>query len=376
MHFSFWEKNYYEEKVRVIILGGGITGVSTAISLKEKYPECSIAIVERSSFSAGASTKNAGFSCFGSPTEIWDDIENMGLEKSMSIVQKRWAGLEMLKKRVPIGAMSYQNCGGYELFEPGKWGNSELEDRLSVLNTQMEAFIGLKQVYTARQKSGFEKFNDKIIWNPYEGSLDPVQMMEALHHKARRLGVLFRVGMEVQEIDTTRNSITTTGGLVMPFELLCVCTNGFAASFFPQLNVIPVRNQVLMTKPIVNLPFQGCFHYDRGYFYFRNYGNRLLLGGGRNHDPVHETTKEFGNTPFIQQVLLDFLDRILPGFHPEVDCWWSGILGVGPEKEPIIHWVNDRVLCGVRLGGMGVALGSWMGKSLSEEILIRLERKR
>lgn len=376
MHFSFWEKNYYEQKVQVLILGGGITGVSTAISLKEKYPHISVAIVERSSFSAGASTKNAGFSCFGSPTEIWEDIDNMGLEKSMVIVQKRWRGLEMLKRRIPLGDMGYQNCGGFELLDREGWNNAELEDKLTVLNHHMQESIGLKHVYTIQQGSGFENFNHKIIYNPYEGSLDPVAMMNALHEKARRAGVIFRMGMEVQEIETVTKSVRIKGGLRLSYEILCVCTNGFAASFFPELNVTPVRNQVLMTMPLAKLPFYGCYHYDRGYFYFRHFENRILLGGGRNHDPDHETTDDFGNTPFIQQVLLEFLDKIVPGVNPEVDWWWSGILGVGTEKEPIIHWVDDYIICGVRLGGMGVALGSFLGEALSDNILVRLECKK
>ncbi len=69
---SFWEKKELLS-YDLIVLGGGITGMFCALSYREKFPKASIAILERGLFSSGASTKNAGFACFGSLTEL---IEN------------------------------------------------------------------------------------------------------------------------------------------------------------------------------------------------------------------------------------------------------------------------------------------------------------
>ena len=65
---------------------------------------------------------------------------------------------------------------------------------------------------------------------------------------------------------------------------LIVCTNAFTKQLIPELDVIPFRNQVLITKKIQDLKLKGCFHYNKGYVYFRNVGNRILLGGFRNLD--------------------------------------------------------------------------------------------
>jgi len=43
----------------------------------------------------------------------------------------------------------------------------------------------------------------------------------------------------------------------------------------------------------------------------------------------------------------------------------SGIMGVGKQKTPIVKRVSNTIMCGVRLGGMGVALGSLVGKELA-----------
>jgi gamma-glutamylputrescine oxidase len=135
----------------------------------------------------------------------------------------------------------------------------------------------------------------------------------------------------------------------------------------PELPVHPARAQVLITKPVEGLKLRGSFHYDAGYYYFRNVGNRVLLGGGRHLDFEGEETMEMKNTPFIMDRLHRLLqEMILPGIAYEEEMRWSGIMGVGPEKKYVLEQVSPNVFVGVRMGGMGVALGSLVGLELSE----------
>jgi cation diffusion facilitator CzcD-associated flavoprotein CzcO len=76
---SFWEKSLYFESLDFTIIGAGIVGLSTAIFLKEKFPRSKILILERGYLPSGASTKNAGFACFGSPTELYDDLSKISV---------------------------------------------------------------------------------------------------------------------------------------------------------------------------------------------------------------------------------------------------------------------------------------------------------
>jgi hypothetical protein len=41
-------------------------------------------------------------------------------------------------------------------------------------------------------------------------------------------------------------------------------------------------------------------------------------------------------------------------------------MGVGNQKKAIVKPISSNVACGVRLGGMGVAIGSLIGKELAE----------
>ena len=82
-----------------------------------------------------------------------------------------------------------------------------------------------------------------------------------------------------------------------------------------------------------------------------------------------EETTQFGETARIQNQLKTILkETILPNTHFEIDYSWSGIMGVGPQKKAIVKPISNRVYCGIRLGGMGVAIGSLVGKELGELI--------
>jgi glycine/D-amino acid oxidase-like deaminating enzyme len=152
-------------------------------------------------------------------------------------------------------------------------------------------------------------------------------------------------------------------GTIQSAKLL-VCTNAFAKDYLNDIQA--ARAQVLVTKPIANLAVKGTFHMESGYYYFRNVGNRILFGGGRNLDFAGETSTEFETTLLIQEKLKQYLSElILPNTPVEIDYSWSGIMAVGSEKKPIIQKTNKNIAFGVRMGGMGVAIGASVGKQLS-----------
>jgi len=59
---------------------------------------------------------------------------------------------------------------------------------------------------------------------------------------------------------------------------------------------------------------------------------------------------------------------ILSGNSFTIDYRWSGIMGVGSEKKPILEKISDNVFCAVRMSGMGVALAPEIGKKVAERM--------
>ena len=373
MNFSFWEKQSLSAAADVTILGSGIVGISTAISIKTARPELSVKVVDKACVSFGASTKNAGFACFGSVSELLDDIKAMGEDACAEIVEMRWKGLQLLRKRIADNDMDYKSCGGNEVFSnDGAAFAYSCFERMDYCNDFIQRTIGLEKCYQKIPTDNPENFHQEMIFNQYEGSLNPVKMMYQLTRMARESGVELIHGMEVQMIDSEDKKLIFNDGMETPYRILCICTNGFTKGLFPDIEVVPARNQVLITRPIPDLKLNGCYHYDRGYFYFRNYEGRILLGGARNVDFQNEFTVEPGITPVIQSALEHFLDKIHPGASAFIEHRWSGTLGVGFSKYPICRWQDHNILIGVRLGGMGVAIGSWLGEKLAGQIFERI----
>jgi glycine/D-amino acid oxidase-like deaminating enzyme len=152
----------------------------------------------------------------------------------------------------------------------------------------------------------------------------------------------------------------------METKKLFLATNGYTHDYQSDL-VTPARAQALITQPIPGLKIKGTFHLDQGYYYFRNIDQRILLGGGRNLDFEGEKTTLEQTTLKIQNALEELLQQvILPNQKIEIAQRWSGIMGVGAQKKPIIKQLEPHVYCGVRLGGMGVAIGAEVGQNLAE----------
>ena len=76
MNLSFWELKNWFWNVDYTIVGSGIVGLHAALKLRNRFPESKILIIEKGMLPQGASTKNAGFACFGSISEIIDDLNS------------------------------------------------------------------------------------------------------------------------------------------------------------------------------------------------------------------------------------------------------------------------------------------------------------
>lgn len=366
---SYWEYKTWLENIDFAIVGSGIVGLTTALSLRESNPDAKIVVFEKGVLPSGASTKNAGFACFGSVSEILDDLTAHSEEEVIQLIRKRYQGLQQLREHLGDASLGLEWNGGYELFS-----NNDIETyeicmkKLSYVNElAQEAISTKKEVFLAKNDPfSFKNIQESLIFNQFEGQIDTGLMVKNLIRLIQRKGVFILNSVKIASFSQENSGIsikTDRFGEIFAKKLL-ITTNGFAKELLNE-EVQPARAQVLITKPIPNLSIKGTFHLDKGFYYFRNIDNRILFGGGRNVDIKGETTTQMGITGNIQDSLEQILDTvILPNTNYEVDQRWSGIMGVGPQKKPIVKMLAPNVYCGVRLGGMGVAIGSLIGKEL------------
>ena len=368
MNLSYWEQKTWLNNIDYAVVGSGIVGLSTALHLKIKQPNAKIIILEKGLFPQGASTKNAGFACFGSLSEILKDLESHTESDVLELVGQRHKGLQLLRSTLGDDALSYQQLGGYELFlEKDELLFDTCSQNMKHVNSLLKPVFKADVFSKVSNHFNFSRIQNQYIRNQFEGQIDTGKMMQALIKKVQELGVIILNNTKVERYfeHSDKIEIKTTHFELSALKLIFT-TNGFAKQLINE-DVQPARAQALITKPLKNLQIKGTFHLDCGYYYFRNVDNRILLGGGRNLDIKGETTTKLAETEKIQQSLENILKyTILPKIDFKIEQRWSGIMGVGSQKKPIVKQLSNHVYCGVRMGGMGVAIGSLIGKEVSE----------
>lgn len=364
---SFWESELYEQEYDLIVIGAGLTGQSTAYFYKKLHPGAEVLVIDRGFFPIGASTRNAGFACFGSVTEHMADMKIEQEAKIIDRIRRRIDGLKLLRNTLGDDNIGYNEPGAYEIFTDDEAYQSAL-NHLDICNRWLDEAVGEEKVYQERKHNGFP-----AISIAREGCLHPGKMMKTLHKKNVSIGVEFRWNTPVKQIDVETPMVKLENEVNLKSKRMVVATNSFTSKLLPEVDIKPGRGYVFVTKPIEDLKWRGTYHYNAGYYYFRGIeDDRLLLGGARSLDIDVETTTEFGTNERIKDHLIHFANQVLnlpKGW--EIDVEWSGIMGFTSTKSPILQKVSKQTWVVAGLSGMGVALGMQLGKEASEQLIVQ-----
>jgi len=371
LNLSYWEHQSFFGPADVAIIGAGLVGLTAALYLKHRRPGWRVVVLERGALPSGASTKNAGFACFGSISELIEQERRGDLQ---AVVAARWEGLARLRELLGDAVLDYQPVGGYELFRHEEAAlAAECCEKLGYFNDLLAPVVGhdctFRDVSAEAVRFGFGNVRT-LLKNEHEGSLDTGRMMRALLSRvwAADVQVLTNCAVEAIEASAAGHLVRLANGAPVEAGQVLLATNAFAAELLPELAVTPGRGQVLVTEPLPDIHLPGTFHYDHGYAYFRQLpDHRILLGGGRNLDFAAEETTAPGLTTRVQRYLENLLHEVIvPGGQPRIDYRWSGVMGFGPALAPIVDWARPGVMAAVRCNGMGVALGAGTGWRAAE----------
>jgi glycine/D-amino acid oxidase-like deaminating enzyme len=297
----------------------------------------------------------------------------MGTDKMLELVEMRFKGLERIQKYFKNSVIDFDLCGGYELYDDNTTSSELLQENIQYLNSLLKPIVDSKKTYRLADEKikTFGFGNTKhLVENHLEGYLHSGRLVQGLLHKVQGLGVQVLTSLQIKSFENNGQKIEihTDQGFSLPASQLLLCTNAFAKELLPEIDVIPARGQVLLTSPIKDLPWQGTFHSDEGYYYFRNLDNRVLLGGARNKAFEEERTTDMNTSDFIQQHLQNYLDEVVLPNHKgtyTIESRWSGIMAMGTEKMPIVKQLQPNIFCAIRMSGMGVALAPVVGDQVA-----------
>jgi len=370
----------------VIIIGGGVYGLSLGYTILERQPKKSVCILERGILPMGASSKNAGFVTFIGYIEFISEIESKGWDRASKEMLNRFTGAQMLLKRVNNDPNIVKQTGCYDIIYEKDLAHL---DRLDEIN---DRFINLfpEGLFTIRNdmipKLGMNTEKVKaLVHNPLEWQLQTGRFLMKLLKKFQSMGGTYLTGCEVVSYRRISDSPPTgkssgqqsnCAGLTevkiknatvkgdyqaLTCQTAIFCVNSFAKTFVQDTNIVPGRGQVMITKPIHGLNFESNFFADHGYYYMRTIDGRILLGGARHLNFEAETTHELQNTEFYKQHLPLKIQEFFPQMKFEVDFFWSGIMGFNESADQyVIQKLDEGVYSVFGCQGNGMCLTTYV----------------
>lgn len=361
---SYWEKTSILAPYDCVIVGAGLTGLHTALQFRHKFKDSRIAVLERSAFSSGASTRNAGFACFGNVSEILDDLRTMSEEETYQLMDQRYRGLQKTRELLGDLQIGYQAKGSHEILSDNI--KNTLADYLPEANRKMKQYLGLDEVFRLKTEDfGFSNAAGSIS-NAYEGQLHTGKLYQALRGLAQNQCIEILGGCEVVHWEKMGSNLEVVlkDGISMSTGVLILATNAFTPQLIPGEDIVPARGQVIVSEKIPGVHLNGIFNFDAGYYYWRDLDGRILLGGARNMDVAGETTDQFGSHESIRTHLKKFLEEKILQKPVNIEMEWSGIMAMGSQKKPLIRKVEPQVYLAARMGGMGVALSAVVAEEI------------
>jgi len=254
---SVWEKESFFAPADILIAGSGLVGLWSAYYLKKRAPSLSITIVDRGIIPTGASTRNAGFACFGSLTELMANKAEMGEDQLLQLVEWRYKGLKKIRKTFDADTIGYETNGGYELLATAD--SNELRSCIDTWNRLLKKVTGEQKTFRLQNEKiapfGFAGIQH-IIESSAEGQLHSGKLCQTLLRLVQSMGVTVLNNIEITGYEKVHGHLLlhTQHGFPLLSSQLLVATNAFARQLLPQLDVTPARGQVLVTSPIEASP--------------------------------------------------------------------------------------------------------------------------
>jgi len=334
----------------VVVVGGGVTGCSCALTLAEAGVR--VRLLEARAVASGASGRNGGFALRGGAMPYDAARRELGGE----LARHYWELTEQALARLSaLAGDAFAHTGSLRLAAD--------ERERDELRAEYEALIedGFAAEWVDDPPDPLDRLFHGAVVHPTDGSLQPARWVRRL------AGLAAEAGAELRERERAE-SVEALGQ-----AQVVVATDGYTGGLVPFLDqhVRPTRGQVLVTEPRDRMLY-GRPHYSRhGFDYWQQLPDgRLVIGGRRDASLATEWTAVEETTPEIQR-RIEALTEELVGARPRVTHRWAGVWGTSPDGRPLVGRVPgaDRVWVAAGYSGHGNVIGFLAGDLVARAIL-------
>lgn len=293
------EKKSSEKAFDVLIVGGGITGITTGLLLQKAGQSVMIAEAQNIGFGTTGGTTAHLNSFLETPfTEVSKKFGEKNAQLAAKAIRQ---ALELIKTNVSEYSIDcgYKELPGY-LYSQNKEQTETLE---SILESSQKAGVEVDYADNIPVNVTYER----AIVFAKQGQFHPVQYIYALAKEFEKAGGVLVENCRVTAVDETEPlNITTSKGSVKAKNLI------YATHIPPGVNLLhfrcaPYRSYVIAVKLKNEKDYPDALAYDMydPYHYFRTQeldGEKYLIVGGEDHKTGHEENTEACFTRLVSYV--------------------------------------------------------------------------
>ncbi|WPC05013.1 FAD-binding oxidoreductase [Pseudomonas benzenivorans] len=364
-------------RVDVVIIGGGFTGVASAVELAERGLK--VAVVEAKKIGWGATGRNGGQvtgSLSGDAAMRKQMRNSLGAEVDDFIWRLRWRGHDIIENRVATYGIACDLKHGHLHAAMKPSHMAELEDAYEeAVRRGMGAEVSLLDGAGVREQLGSELYCGAIR-NDRNLHLHPLNLCIGEARAAEGLGALIFEHSEVLEIVHGANpAVITADGRIDADQVL------LAGDVYHKLEpqklkglIFPAMGGIVTTAPLGELAKainpRDLAVYDCRFvldYHRLTADGRLLFGGGANYSGRDSRD--------IAAELRPAIERTFPALKGvAIDFQWSCAMGIVMNRIPQLGKLSDNVWYCQGYSGHGIATSHVMGEIMAEALTGTLGR--
>jgi gamma-glutamylputrescine oxidase len=359
-------------RVDVAIVGGGFTGINTALELAERG--LSVAVIEANKIAWGASGRNGGQvtgSLSGDGAMRKEMRKSLGDEADKFVWNLRWRGHDIIKQRVEKYAIPCDLKHGHlhTAFKPSHM--TELIDNYEqAVAHGMESHV---ELLNKEQVQGFLESDlyHGAIYNKKNMHLHSLNLCLGEAKAATDLGVKIFERSEVIRIEhgDTPKVITEKGTVTA--NSVMIAGNAYHRLERKKMSgkIFPAAGGIVTTEPLGDdianaINPKDVAVYDCRFvldYYRLTADKRLLFGGG-----AHYSGKPSRD---IEAELRPSLERTFPRLKGvKIDYQWSGMMGVVINRIPQLGKLSNNVFYAQGYSGHGIATSHIVGEIMANAL--------
>ena len=385
---SYWEttvdtKNKYKKlkkniQTNIVVIGGGYTGFSCALSLAKNYNE-DVVLVEAGHIGWGSSARNAGFCCIPpAKMSVKKMFKKYGKAETKKFFNNTIEGSNFTKdliKEYNIDCDLTGDCNYEVAPHPSYFDSIKEEAETYKKDFGIETKIYSKEEFNEIGHTGNEQFG-AFSYKP-GFAINPLKFLLGLAKQANKAGVKIYQNSKVNKIEkiSGRYNIITNEHIINSNKIV-MATNGFYKDdLFPKLNnmILPVISNIIITRPLTNdeikshnfVTHNPVLNIRNLLFYYRLLKDSRFLFGARGDLIGSEKSSIIKSKKMENQ-----MKKVFPNWkNVEIDHHWRGLVAVTTKFTPSIGKLEeDEIYYSFGYQANGVNTAPWSGNELAKLI--------